>query len=293
MRARTSDLGDRTTYLGATDMGALIGVDPYKTALDVWRRVVEGYDPPAGEAAEIGLALEPVICDLYERRHGARLVRRNEYRHPEHDWLRVHPDRLVVGEDAVMDAKASMFATGYGEPETDQVPPSVRCQMVTLCGVMSKARAYVAVFRGTRGIERYVVPADPALYDALVAEAVRFREEHWLPGVPPPVDGSEAYGRYLAERYPRDDGTELVATPEQALLVEELAAAKAASKAAKAREELAGQRIKDAMGEATALLSPAGRVTWKQQTRASYVVDEVTFRKLDFRPAKGAQEEAA
>lgn len=289
----TSELGDRTTYIGASDFSTLIGVNPYQSALDLYLRLHDGIEKPAGEAAEIGLALEPIICRLYEQRTGRRLIRRNEYVHPEHEWIRVHPDRLVVGEDGLMDAKSSEWAHGWGDPGTDQVPPMVRVQMVVLCGVANKAWAEPVLFRGTRRLEVYRVEADPAMYEALVAEAVRFREEHWLPGVPPPVDGTEAYGRYLAERYPKDDGTELVATPEQALLVEELAAAKAALKAAKDREELAGQRIKDVMGEATALLSPVGRVTWKQQTRAGYVVPDSTFRKLDFRAAKGAQQEEA
>lgn len=290
---KTSDLGDRTTYIGASDFAALVGVNPYQSALDLYRRLHDGIETPAGEAAEIGLELEPIICRLYERRTGRKLIRRNEYVHPEHDWIRVHPDRLIVGEPGLMDAKSSEWAHGWGEPGTDEVPPMVRVQMVVLCGVTERAWAEPVLFRGTRRLEVYRVMADPDLYEALVAEAVRFREEHWLPGVPPPVDGSEAYGRYLAERFPKDDGTEMVATPEQALLVEELADAKAAVKAAETRARLAQQRIEEVMGEATALLSPAGRVTWKQQTRAAHVVAESTFRAFRFTPAKGAQEEAA
>jgi predicted phage-related endonuclease len=290
-RAATSELGDRSTYIGASDFATLVGVNPYSSPLDLYRRLTgEGTDD-AGDAARIGLLLEPVIVAEYEYQTGTRTFRRNEFRHPVHEWIRVHPDRLVIGKPGLMDAKASAWAHGYGDPGTDAVPPSVRVQMVVLMGVTRREWADVALFRGTRGLDVYRVPADATLYHALIEEAVRFWDEHVGPRIPPPVDGSESYSRYLSERYPADDGTEMVATPEQALLIEGLAEAKADEKVAGERVKLAQQRIQEVMGEATGLVSPAGRVTWKQQTRAAHVVAESTFRAFRYIPPKA--EEAA
>ena len=301
MSARTCDLGDRTTYLGATDIAAIVGVSPYRSPLDVYREKVEGVTGEVSHVMRWGLLMEDAICQEAEAARGYRLVRRNEMRHPDHPFIRIHPDRLVVGQPGLFDAKSTWSHGGYGEPGDDDpdagvlapVPPHVRVQMTVYTGVSRREWADVGVVRYRPPLALYRVRHDAALYEACVAEAVRFWHEHVLAKVPPPVDGSEAYGRYLAERFPADDGTELVATPEQALLVEELADAKAAVKAAEARARLAQQRIEEVMGEATALLSPAGKVTWKQQTRAAHVVAESTYRAFRFTPAKGAQEEAA
>jgi predicted phage-related endonuclease len=40
----TSDLGDRTSYLGATDIAAIVGVSPWAAPIDVYRAKVEGTD---------------------------------------------------------------------------------------------------------------------------------------------------------------------------------------------------------------------------------------------------------
>lgn len=289
---RTSDLGDRAAYLGSTDIAAIVGVSPYRSPVDVWREKVEGVTTPVSDVMRWGLLMEQAICDEYAAATGYRLVRRNEVTHPEHAFIRIHPDRLVVGEPGIFDAKSTWQPGGYGEPGTDQVPPHVRVQMTVYLGMLRREWADVGVVRYRPPLGIYRVAFDPTLYAAVIGEAVRFWREHIDTRVPPPVDGSDAYGRYLAERYPADDGTELVATAEQALLVEELAAAKAAVRDSEARARLAQHRIEEVMGDATALLSPAGRVTWKQQTRAAHVVAESTFRSFRFSPAK-AQEEAA
>lgn len=297
---RTSDLGDRTSYLGATDIAAIVGVSPYRSPLDVYREKVEGVTSEVSHVMRWGLLMEDAICQEAEGARGYRLVRRNEAVHPEHPFIRIHPDRLVVGQPGLFDAKSTWDHGGYGEPGDDdpesgrlaQVPPHVRVQMTIYTGVLRRKWADVGVVRYRPPLALYRVNHDPALYVACVGEAVRFWHEHIVAKVPPPVDGSEGYQRYLTDRFPKDDGTERVATPEQSLLVEELAAAKAAESAAKKRAELAQQRIEEVMGEATALLSSAGKVTWKQQTRGSYVVAEATFRAFRFTPAKGKEEAA-
>lgn len=293
MSAKTSDLGDRSTYLGATDIAALVGVSQYKAPIDVYRFKVEGAPDIAGDAARIGLLLEPIIVAEYEHQTGYTTRRQNEAVHPDYPFIRVHPDRIIVGQPGLMDAKASQYAHGYGEPGTDDVPPAVRVQMAVLMGVTRRLWADVALFKGTGGLTVYRVHHDPELYGQLVAVAVDFWQHHILAKVPPPADGSEGYRKFLADRYPTDAGTEMVATPEVALLVEELDAAQAAEKAAKEHVGLVKNRLMDAMGEHSVLLASAGKVTWKMQAASSYTVERKAGRVLRFYPVKASEEIAA
>lgn len=260
----TSNLGDRTKYLGATDIAAIVGVSPWASAIDVYRSKVEGLETEATDAMEWGLLLEDAICEGYSRREGRQLFRRNEVVHPEHPFLRFHPDRLVRGEPGVFDAKATWQRGGgkYGEPGTDQVPPQVRVQMVLYCGATKREWADVGLLRRPP-LAVYRVPADPELYEWLIAEAVKFWNEHIVAQVPPAPDGTEAYHRYLAEQHPTAEDIEMVATPEQQLLVDELRAAVAAEKKVGEHVQLLKNRLMAVMGDAAVLLAPGARITWR------------------------------
>jgi putative phage-type endonuclease len=263
-RAVTQDLGDRTKYLGASDIAAIIGVSPYCSPIELWQQKVGLLTVEESDFMRAGTVLEDSIVTLYEQRYGYRTQRRNlPYVHDDHPFVQGHVDRIVVGEPGLMDAKASAYGPGYGEPETDQVPPHIRVQMTTYTGLTGRGWADVALLRNLR-LDRFRVEHDGTLYAQLVGVAVDFWHEHVIKGIPPQIDGTEEYRRYIGNRFPVDDGTEMVATPELALLVEELAAVQAEGDAVERREELVKNRLRDAMGAATTLLAPGGKVTWKR-----------------------------
>jgi predicted phage-related endonuclease len=259
-------LGDRTTYLGATDIAALAGLSSWKAPIQVYEEKAEGRVDDASTVMEWGLLLEDPICKGYEKQTGRRLFRRNEIVHPDHPFIRFHPDRLVRGEPGVFDAKSTWVSTsGYGEPGTDEVPPGVKAQMVLYCGATGREWADLGVLRRRPPLDIYTVRADPELYEWLIEEAVRFWNEHVVAKVEPPPDGTEAYRRHLSAKFPRDLGSELVATPEQALMADELREAIAAAKAAEEHKTALENRIRAAMGDATVLIGPGFRCTWKVQ----------------------------
>jgi putative phage-type endonuclease len=266
---RTSDLGDRTQYLGATDIAAIVGVSPWAAPIDVYRSKVEGTDKDAGNAARLGLLLEPIIVEEYERQEGVKTRRLNEVTHRAYPYIKGHPDRIVVGTDGIMDAKAYLHSQReWGEPGTADVPPHVTVQMQVYMGLMGRAWADVVLFSGSLPLKVYRVPADPVLYDQLIVVAMDFWERHVLLRVPPVVDDSASYRRYLEEKFPRGEDKEVVATPETALLVDEWADLMAQAADIDKRIDLVRNRIIETMADATVLLAPGGRVTNKPVPRA-------------------------
>lgn len=291
----TSNLGDRTTYLGATDLAAIIGVNPYRAPIDVWmEKTGQGVPFEGNTATEWGLRLEDAICEGYEAQTGRKLIRRNEL--VVRPFIKFHPDRLVVGEPGVFDAKSGMDRSGYGDTGTDEVPPHVRVQGVCYAGATKREWCDIAHLGGQvwrRGLDVYRIPADQELYAALIAEGERFWREHVEANVPPPADGSESYSDYLKQKYPRETDVEMVATPEQGALIEELLLATADKGDAEKRIKAIKNRLKDVMGDAAVLLSPAGRVTWKTVEKAEYVVAAQSYREMRAYAAKGGAAEEA
>lgn len=259
---------ERTTYLGGHDVGAIVGVHPWLSAVEV--RAIKRGELPAPEQTERmrwGLLLEDAIVEGFgEAKPEYRIRRTGFLAHPTYPFIGGHPDRLLFHDiegKGLLSCKATMGGNGWGEPGTDQVPPYVVVQEQWYLGLAKARYSYVARLLGTRGLDLYRLDFDKALFDALVVAAVEFWQRKVVDGEFVEPDGSEAYRDELRRRFPKDDGLELIATPEQQLLADEYGAATNDERRAKERVERLRQRIETAMGEATSLVGPGFRLTWK------------------------------
>lgn len=253
---------DRRTYIGGTAIAALAGVSPYSSPISVWRYMTGRDDgPEVTERMRLGTLLEQAIADEYCAQTGRKVRRIGYVGHKSYPFLGGHPDRIIQGEPGLLEAKASASTRGYSD---DDVPPHVRVQCQWYLGLTGRQWCDV-VLLAHMGLHPVRIDFDPDLYEALVELGLRFYRENVLRDVEPPPDGSEAYRRHLAEKFPRSSEVQLVATPEQALLVEELRTADAAEKAAKRHVDELENRIRAAMGEAAELISPDGRITYRTE----------------------------
>ena len=250
----------RRTYLGGPAVAAIVGVSPYQSPIDVYR-FLRGLDdgPEQTDRMRLGLILEDAIAAAYTEQTGRRLRRVGLVRHRTIPFLGGHPDRDVIGEPGLVEMKASATSRGYSE---DDVPAHVRVQTTWYMGLMGREWCDVVLLAGM-SLRPVRVDFDAELYDALETAAVRFWRDHIEAGVEPEPDGSDSYRRHLAEKFPRHVDLELIATPEQALLVEELRAAELARKAAVQHEDEIENRILRGMGDAAVLIAPGARLTWK------------------------------
>jgi predicted phage-related endonuclease len=183
--------------VGASELGAVLGCDPFTTPLQLYRRK-RGLDPaPAtDDAMTIGTVLEGPVVQL-ARAKLPETIRRNRltWAHPTLE-LFATPDAFV-GRDRVLEVKVVGL---YGARGWDDGPPChVQLQVQGQLLVTGRDAGYVAMLSGTE-LKLWTLPADPVV-QSTIADAVRaFVVEHLDPGVPPdPLTYGERWADVLEQ----------------------------------------------------------------------------------------------
>lgn len=281
----------RATGLGSSDIGAVAGLNPWTSPLDVWL-VKRGFATVAETPAmRLGTRMEPVVADLYSEEHlpdGEMLALPSQVwegsvhgtlRHPAHAFALASPDRAVIrGALAQPDRvtrlveikTASIRQAHHWGTEHDAVPDWYRAQIewqMEVCGVDV---ADLAVLLGGAELRVYRIHRDPELAARLL-EIGREFWRHVETGTEPPIDGTESWRRYLEDRFPRHRTPLKLASREATGWARQLAEARATIEAAEAAKAEAENHLRAAIGDAEGVEGEGWRATWK--TPASGSVD--------------------
>lgn len=201
--SREDWLTARQTGIGGSDISAIMGVNPYATAYDIYRSKTEPVDEASSEFAYWGTTLEPVVATEFAKRNDLKIQNVNfMMRHPVHTFAVANIDRAVInpeisgnvrfkdGElttDTILEIKTASeyVAKDWGDEESDQVPDQYQCQAQWYMGVTGAKVCYMAVLIGGNKYRQYRIERSDELIDVLFEEAERFWAEHVLAGVPP------------------------------------------------------------------------------------------------------------
>ena len=164
----------RRKRLGSSDVAALFGMDPYKTAYDVWldkTGQLEDDDGNAGEAAEAGNLFEGGVLTWAARQLGP--LTRNQYRSNPALHLGANIDAIVDQTRCPVEGKTGgLFGPlrdAWGEPGTDDVPERViiQCHVHLVCAGDTMTQGpkvcHVPTFLGGRGFGMFHVPTNDDL----------------------------------------------------------------------------------------------------------------------------------
>ncbi len=160
-----NDPAIRRTYLGGSDVAAMLGISPWKSPLALFMEKT-GEIAPAdlsdNEAVQWGIILEEPIAQAYQRKTG-NTVRRWSKRltHPVHDFIAAHLDRRIVGKPIILECKAtSEYQAGaWGDEWTDQVPAHYRAQCLHYLLVTGAEEIHLAVLIGGNKHRTYCIRA--------------------------------------------------------------------------------------------------------------------------------------
>lgn len=248
--------------IGGSDVAAIVGVDPYKTSLDVFLRIVEGRQQEDTKPLRRGRLMEPVIREMAREEYGLTLLGPRSLRR---DFWRVTLDDVARdgdGEEIQEFKSVSPWAAGDYEEGVDALPQQHLCQVQFYMLKTGIPRARITALIGVDDLRSYRVTADAELQGMLVEAVERFHVDHILAKTPPALDGSEAWSTYLGQRYPRDTGATVAATPEAERWVTEYRMACADAEVAGERRDEAKNRLKEFLGEAKRLQGDGWHITW-------------------------------
>ena len=295
--------------IGGSQAGAIIGVNRYQAPIDVWcEHFGEGEPFEGNEATEIGLAMEPAVCEMYSIRNDGvslRIPERSIFAQGDESWMRATPDAFACtptgNEDYGVEFKSSGMVSSWGakdrwgESHSDRYPIEYRVQMLWYMHITGLDRWDLAALIGGVGYREYRIDRTPevqAEIDSIVEDVTKFWFDHIIAEVAPPPDATASYARFLASRHPVAVTGEIVeADPVVAGSIAALREAKEDIRRAKSIILAHENIIKAAIGDDLGVSSDLGVVKWTER-KGSVSWRKVALHLLDGMAVDPQQEKA-
>lgn len=281
--------------IGSSDAAAAVGLNPYKSQLELWmEKTGRDTDLPKPDPHDTtapvywGTLLEPIVAASYTQQTGRKVRKVNAVlQHPDRPWMLANIDREVIGASDVQILECKTAGEFGARHWRDGVPEYVQLQVQHQLAVTGKQAADVAVLLCGQQLKVHRIERD----DELIAKLMLLQERFWhyvTTDTPPPVDGSDSAATALQYLYPRDSGERLDFSQDSqmAALFTDLQEARFQVDKYKQLEEQYKQKIQQAMGDASQAIFETGLVSWKR-SKDSTVLD--TKRLLSDHPELLAQ----
>jgi putative phage-type endonuclease len=275
---------ERQRGIGASQAAAIIGVSPWQTPKQVYDYLTTEYTEPEGPTPLrlwLGLRLEPVIAELFEAREGVKLRRPPKRYWHRNGVMHCELDYLVTGQPEHVECKVANFGDDWGPDGSTEIPIHYYPQVQAQLAVTGNLRCHVAVLYHGQELRVFTIERDPDYIADLETVLVDWYQTYVLTGTEPPLIGRDI--EVLRQRYPSDDGTELIATPEQTMAVERLRLARLAKADATADEDNIKAELMSQMGAASKLVGPGFSISYKQSkpsTKVEWELVAKAYRKM-------------
>lgn len=266
----------RKRGLGGSDAGAVCGLNPYRTAMQVYQdKTTDEIEETDNEAMRQGREFEDYVARRFMEATGKKVRRANYmYYDEEHPFMLADVDRMIVGENAGLECKT---ASPYmAEKWADgNIPLSYQIQCLHYMSVCNADAWYIAVLIYGREFKYYKIERD----EEMLADLIKIEEDFWnnhvLKGVLPEPDGSELADSVIAEYFRKSEEKtiELTGFDEKLNQRQKLAEQIEAMTMAKRQIE---QELKLYLGEAEIAENEQYRVSWKSVS--SQRIDEKRLR---------------
>lgn len=209
----------RQSLITASDVPALFGISPWKTARQLYEEKLGTISAFDGNAAtRRGRNLEPTILQEYTIATGASIRSPLPlFIHPEYPFLGCTPDAERCDDLRVVEAKAINRSriNELGEEGTDWIPGDWILQVQTQMGVMGVTQADVAVMVDVSDFRIYHVEAEQTIWNR-IAEAAEEFHQRIQRRHPPPMDWQHPSTPELVKTMYRDVRGGEVELPEEA-----------------------------------------------------------------------------
>jgi putative phage-type endonuclease len=190
-------LEERRKGIGGSDVAAIMGLSPWKTAYQVYREKRKEVEDWAGnELTDWGKRMEPAIRQWYSDTTGrdVRLPDKILY-HPAHPFMLASLDGFT-DDGRVVEIKTGRSGKGWGEPETNQVPDYYALQVHHYMTVTGFQVADIPVSIAGSSPSLYIVEADKEISEMIIEACAKFWERVVNGNPPDPVTYADAVDRF-------------------------------------------------------------------------------------------------
>jgi putative phage-type endonuclease len=196
----------RKCGITGTDAGAILGVNPYRSAFQVYcdknGETIENID---NEAMRQGRDLEDYVAQRFTEATGLKVRRANAiYQSEEHPLLLADFDRLIVGQKAGLECKtvspfsADKWADG-------KIPAHYMAQVNHYLAVSGFDCWYIAALIFGKELVIHKITTDKEVLNNLIAKEEHFWKYNVMPEIPPVPTGSEGDTQQINQLYSADD----------------------------------------------------------------------------------------
>ena len=258
----------RRTGVSGSDAAAIIGLDRYRSAFDVYAdKLGLKKEQPDNEAMRQGRDLEDYVASRFCEETGKKVRRRNAIlQHPGHTFMTANIDRWVVGENAGVECKTTSVLN-RAKFSQGEFPPSYYVQCMHYMAVTGAERWYLAVLVLNKAFHVFTIERDEAEIEALITAEKYFWENHVLKQIPPAPDGSESTSEIIKQLFPETREREEVALFGYEDKIEQYLQLDSQVKKLEKQRDALKQELQLALSDAEIGRAQGYVVEWKNQVR--------------------------
>lgn len=258
-------LDERKKGIGASEAAAVLGINPYRTPLEVWMQKKGLLETTETPVMRLGTRLEPIIADMYQERTGVELFTMPTiyYKNPV---IFATPDRIIKGHQKGLEIKTAnaRMAEHWGDEGTDEIPQYYLIQCILCMAVTDFHEWDVAALIGGDDFRIYTIQRDIELETTIIERLLEWWEIHMVQNKEPDIDSSRSCAEYLAAKYPRNFQPLKQADETTEQLMSRLAEIKYHLESYEEQEEAIKNLIKNYIGDADGVQGISGKATWKK-----------------------------
>ena len=256
----------RKKGIGGSDASVVCGISRYKSPVELWLdKTCQIESAEAGEAAYWGTLLESVVRSEFSKRTGIEVQCINQLlQNEEHPFMLANLDGTCQHPEygtCIFEAKtASAYKAGEWD---DAIPDEYQLQIQHYMAVTGYKGAYIAVLIGGNTFRWKFIERDEELIAMLIQLECNFWN-HVQSNTPPPLDGSDASAKFLAERFPDSvPGSQITLPISATELLQEYDAACQQLTLATEKKQQAENLLKEMMGDHEIGTVGDRVITWK------------------------------
>lgn len=254
----------RRQGIGGSDASAILGLNPWKTAMDVWLEKTGEFEDEERDNEKMywGNVLEDIVAKEFSIRTGLRVRRRNAIlKHKDRPFMIANVDRLIVGHKAGLECKTAgqYSAEDWAMGVPDYYIPQIQHYMA----VTGYKAWYVAVLIGGQEFKYYKITRD----NYFIRELIEAETEFWNmveTRTPPPIDGTKASSELIKRLYPEAEKGREIELPFEAFeLIQQYERACEEEKRIQLIKDEAANKLKEMLGTAEKGSIHGRQVIWQ------------------------------